>query len=43
MQETGILNTFLRTTLFYHTQNNKMSTEFKIVNLELKPQAAHGE
>jgi hypothetical protein len=28
---------------FYHTQNNKISREFEIVNLEEKPQETHGE
>jgi hypothetical protein len=28
---------------FYYTQNNKMSREFEIVNLEEKPQTAQGE
>jgi len=42
MQETGILNIFLRT-IFYYTQNNKMSREFEIVNLEENPQTAQGE
>jgi hypothetical protein len=42
MQETGILNIFLRTIFLSHTEH-KMSREFEIVNFEEKPQGAHGE